>query len=276
LNPDLSAFLPPDAFLTVQGNPASIRIATDPEETGTAFDAGWDRQGRLARYPLMLDDGPVQAAVERDARGFVRSLSLSSAEGEILRADFVPDAEGRPERGSYEDGESRGTLRFVPGLDGGGRKALREFRYDEEGAAVSVLAYRGAAKGFLSLSVLDETGSAEEMMAWEYDGNGRVVLSRFGARVTERFLDGKGRPTLVRVMEAGVMVSETTYQWNEAGELARSGRTDSEGKRVELKYAYTRDGKGNWVARSSVEYVERFGALVGAEGPTLVRTIRYR
>ncbi|HCM27340.1 MAG TPA: hypothetical protein DIC34_12480 [Treponema sp.] len=288
-NPELFFFLPPDAFLTNDSLPQSIGIESkSPEgaEKAIATEVRWNRQGQLVSFPVMLEAAMAQVSLERDARGFVRSLTLIPAEGEGeesggdgesgFLAGFLLDSDGRAEWGTWEDGETRGAFRFAYTFDEAGRELVREYRYDEAGSVVAAFAYRLRSSAIGAVDILDETGNADEIMGWELDGNGRAVLVRNGTIATEAYYDGSGRPVLIRRTDEKAPIHEISFQWNEKGELVRDVSIDAEGKRTERKYAYVRDGKGNWISRSSVEYAERFGALVGTDGPELVRNIRYR
>jgi len=149
--------------------------------------------------------------------------------------------------------------------------AVDEIRYDESGLAVSRETFTVTARGVASRTAVAEDGSTASVYRRDYDAGGRTTRLEGAAETVEAVYDKTGRPVSVR-SEAG----ERRLQWDERGLLVREIETGADGKRIERSFSYAFNERRDWIERRSVVYEERFGVLVGAEGPAVARSIRYR
>jgi YD repeat-containing protein len=284
-------------------------------EPSAPYLARWDSAGRPAAFPFFLSGSRFDLSVVRDASGRISRASVAGAAagstpegGKAATEDAArtgpkaaapkpaapkgaaPErAEPKPD-GTKSAGAAESTIVLTYGADGapasavseaeGGvsyssfsrsGSAVDEIRYDESGLAVSRETFTVAARGVATRTAVAEDGTAASVYRRDYDAGGRTTRLEGAEGTVDVVYDKAGRPVSVR-SEAG----ERRLQWDERGLIVREIETGADGKRVERAFSYAFNERRDWIERRSFVYEERFGLLVGAEGPAVVRSIRYR
>ena len=236
-----------------------------------------DGTGRLPEFPFLVNGALYQARVEYGDAGAAEAKKITldnPAAPDLWEFEILEYREGKPALARISHG---GSWYFAAPeyLE----TRTNETWYDADGLA----------QGFFSLEYRLENGARrlvsmdsrldrdEDMVVCDYNSAGRVSGISTGAGEYAALYNAAARP---RYWERP---GETwALQWDEKGLLARiTGEArdetgaDAEPRRIDIRYDYTRDERGNWIERRETSFARRFGRLVPGSDTTIHRRINY-
>jgi hypothetical protein len=293
-SPDWPAAAPPDGFALIAGRAAALTLvlpkayvdaAPGGAGGGTAEDGAGEEAAtveyRLVRneaglfleFPFFVNGVLYQAAAEYGEEGEARKIALDNpAAPDPWEFEFLEYRQGAPTLARISHG---GSWYFVAPeyLE----KRTNETWYDAEGLAQGFFAleYR-LQDGARRLASTDRRSDEDELvLVYDYNSAGRVsgisapegeYAALYNAAARPRYWERPG--------------SASTLQWNEQGFLTRitgvfQDETAAEPRRIDIRYDYALDERGNWIERRETSFVRRFGRLVPDSTGTIRRTITY-
>ena len=294
--PDWALALPVDAFeLTADSpRPRVITVSLDEAE----YRVAWKSDGSLAAFPALVD-------------GVFTQLTLSSAGFIIAGAPhctltFIGAANSGvvPDMASPSLAQialADGTVYFAA-LDFAG-DLITETWYDADGNTLALFSSRLAAlRAESKIPIALESRVADTSLAgtpiadsteynttyerYDYDSFGNITaIESPRGNFTAVYV----QPHRPRYWETVVNGTRWRYtlQWDDAGLLTRltgdsltvsdtnTSASVANDVFVDLRYDYTFDAHGNWVARRETRMIRRLGALVPSAGATVKRRIEY-
>lgn len=275
--PDWPADLPPDAF-SLRGSrpPRSVVVSIEgsDDESSVEYSARWSVAGAIVERPLFAAGSVFALSFDRDdrVRGY-RIAPIEASEGEKSADEsvrLIHSSDGT--LAAAERKTAEGSVSSTFSYRG---SQFEELSFDEEGLLVgrSVCDFSGPL--LVACSSYAEDGSFSASARFDYDAHGRVVRVESAESSSETVFDADGRPAFVRAA-ADAERTERRFQWDERGLLVREFLTDAGGETLEISYSYDFDARGEWIARDSSLFVDRFGTRAPEKGPRVLRKIGYR
>jgi hypothetical protein len=312
--PDWPAAMPPDGFVLAAGRATALTLvlpagyldaapggapdngaseggAADGtaengagEEAALEYRLAQDAAGRFVAFPLLVNGVFYQAEAAYDGEGRTSKIVLNNPAATAdpggpqdsqnpWEYEFLEYREGKPAVARINNG---GTWRF----------AAPEYRetqtsetwYDAEGRAQGFFAleYRLEDGARRLVSTDDRSDGDEVFRAYRYNSAGRISgISAPEGEYTALYTAA----ALPRYWER----PEGSYalQWDEQGFLVRlTGELrdqtgGAEPRRIDIRYEYTLDERGNWIERRETSFVRRFGRLVPESDAAIRRIINY-
>jgi len=306
-NPDWPLDLPPDAFRVNSASLSGVSL----EYNGYSLEYRLDSEGRIEKFPLMLNGQMVQISLLYRDQGKIEAIELiypdiSTVDDKAEAGDaaqtllaqgpwkfeFLGDFSLQGFRDSFPvvirasqgdgaslgDGTSPREAWYFIYLSGGGNENLETW-YDEEGNALGVFGYSLVdIGGSQRIAVIRD--SANTVITRYYDSRGFLTeTSGPGGTYSVGYLNEylprywERRPRDAAANTGfDAAAGNFTLQWDGNGFLVRISQEDGP---ADYRYEYTLDEKGNWVERRETRMIQRFGFLVPAQGTTIRRVLDY-
>jgi YD repeat-containing protein len=297
-SPDWPLAMPPDGFALASGRAAALTLVlpaayldaapggSGDAAAGTAEDDGGgeapveyrlvrDEAGRFVEFPFFAGGALYQAAAEYEGAGAaaIRKITLDTpAAPDPWEFEFLEYRQGAPALARINRG---GAWYFAAPeyLE----TRTNETWYDAEGLAQGFFAleYR-LQDGARRLLSTDRRSDQEELiLTYDYNSAGRVsgisapegeYAALYNAAARPRYWERPG--------------AAYTLQWDEQGFLVRitgtsQDETAGEPQKIDIRYEYTLDERGNWIERRETSLALRFGRLVPDSEGTIYRIIEY-
>jgi hypothetical protein len=272
--PDWTPGFPPDGFVLSSGAASSITLTVDSADYTLRRNAG----GFLEEFPFPLDGTLRGVQADLDSLGALRGFRIG---GEIPSVIEVLEYSGSPffpvpvparARVLREERVSFVVLAYKPG-------GFSETWFDAEGGG---LAFWEADFIFLDgenlprrLEGADPEGAL--LGEWDYDSGGNLTAIREAEGIYSALYNRRGFPRYWERRISPEAFESYTLQWDEGGLLVRlsgfSGPGD--GDRIDFRYEYTLDERGNWTERRETRMFRHLGYLFPGPGFTVKRVINY-
>jgi YD repeat-containing protein len=242
-----------------------------------------DRAGRFAEFPFSVNGGLCQARIEYED-------SFAAPSGRPEARQIILDNPAEPDPWEFEILEYRqGAPSLVRSSHGGTwsfvapeylETRTNETWYDAGGLAQGFFAleYRLQDDGAKRLVSLDSRSDQDErVLAYNYNSAGRISgISAPEGKYTALY-NAAAQPRYWERPDGAYAL-----QWNEQGFLVRLAglfRDETgaagEDRRIEVRYEYTLDERGNWIERRETSFVQRFDRLVPESSTAIRRAIHY-
>jgi YD repeat-containing protein len=281
--PDWALALPVDAFeLTADSpRPRAITLSIDEAE----YRVAWKPNGSLAAFPALVNSAFTQLTLT--SAGFIIAGTPHCTLTFIDAAGVVSDMASSP---LAQIVLANGTVYFAA-LDFAG-DLITETWYDAEGNTIALFSSRLAAlhaeskvpitlESRVTNTFLAGTAAADSMEynttseRYDYDSFGNITaIESPRGNFTAVYV----QPHRPRYWETVVNGTRWRYtlQWDNAGHLTQlTGANADDDSFVDLRYDYTFDAYGNWVARQETRMIRRLGALIPSAGAIVKRRIEY-
>jgi YD repeat-containing protein len=291
-SPEWPAALPPDGFAPGSGRVSALTLVlpagyldappggedaaagTAEEETAVEYRLVRDGAGRCAEFPFFVNGALYQAQAEYDGAGARRITLDNPAAPDPWECEILEYRDGKPALARISHG---GSWHFVA-------QEYLETRTNETWSDAE-----GLAQGFCSLEYRLENGARRlasidsrsdqdaSVLVYDYNSAGLVSgISTGGGNYTALYNAG-ARPRYRELPGEAY-----TLQWNEQGLLTRITGTagdetapEAEPRRIDIRYDYVLDGRGNWIERRETSFDRRFGRLVPRSETAIRRSISY-
>lgn len=276
----LFAFVPPpfpaDAFDPLLSGASKVEVLLRQlDGTELALGAAKDSDGRWTAFPFVFDGAVHQAsAAWRDGR--LERLSLKpvgegGGTGAGESATIVEFSYDGPYFRAATTADGASTVFVFSSLprDSASGEVLQT-AYGEDGGIVSVVLYRYVQGLLRSVAVAAEDGSLAETLRLDYDASPGAAAARTPSGNAELSRDAAGRIAGSRSAGADGGIVAASVQRDGLGRPLREVLSIPGGARSELRHEY--DRVGEWRKRTTIVFVERFGALAPAAGPTAIRS----
>ena len=300
--PDWALALPVDAFELTADSPRPLAITVSLEEA--EYRVAWKSDGALAAFPTFVNGVFTQLTLT--SAGFIIAgtphctLTFIGAANSGVVSDITPPP-------LAQIAFANGTVYFTA-LDFAG-DLITETWYDADGNAIALFSSRLAAlhaesKILIALEsritdtlltgtpVVDSTEYNTTYERYDYDSFGNITAIESPRGNFTAVYVQPHRPRYWETVINGVRW-RYTFRWDDAGHLTRltgnslnisdanaadglnTGANVANDVFVDLRYDYTFDAHGNWVARRETRMIRQMGALIPSAGATVKRRIEY-
>jgi hypothetical protein len=313
--PDWPAAMPPDSFALISGRAAAMTLvlpkghleaapaeddgesaaagagekaATEAEEDGAKeeetveYRLVWDGAGRFLEFPYFVNGALYQARAEYtgDGPGEAGKISLDNpAAPDPWEFEILEYRQGAPALARISHG---GAWRFAAPeyLE----TRTNETWHDADGAAQGFFAleYR-LQDGARRLVSTDRRSDQDRLiMAYDYNSAGRVsgisapegeYAALYNAAARPRYWERPGEAYALQWNGQGLLVRLSGTLGDAASPDETGGA--AEPRRIDMRYDYVLDERGNWIERRETSFVRRFGRLVSDSEGVIRRTITY-
>jgi YD repeat-containing protein len=310
-SPDWPVAIPPDSFALVAGRAVALTLVlpagyldTAPGDSGASGDsraetagdeaggAAEDKAGeeaaaeyRLARnaaglfleFPFFANGALCQATAEYEGGGSAqaRKITLDNpAAPDPWVFEFLEYRQGNPAlaRISHSGSWSFVAPEYL-------ETRTNETWYDAEGLAQGfcALEYRLQDGARRLVSVDRRSGEDELILVYDHNSAGSVsgisapegeYAALYNAAARPRYWEQPGSAYTLQWDEQGFLTGITGVSRDETG-------GEAEPQRIDIRYEYTLDERGNWIERRETSFVRRFGRLVPDSTGTIRRIINY-
>jgi len=273
--PDWPLELPPDSF-TVQNGKISGAVISGDE---VSLVLRYDPEGRVEEFPFMLNGKMAMVSLMYRGNQEIHAMDLGfgSEEGSY-RFEFLEYMDSFPSlvRVSY------GELWCFISLSKRGN-VIMETWYDEEGVALGAYAFSLIRIGENTrIGAVRDYSNRDGFIEYFYDSRNLLTeCSGFnGVFKVLYFMEDLPRYWERRPANSNGE-GNFSLQWDENGALLRISAADNPAEtppinsRVDYRYEYTLDERGNWIERREIRMISRFGLLVPSPGTTFTRVLEY-
>jgi len=273
--PDWPLELPPDSFMVRNGKLSEAAVFGD----GVSLVLRYDPEGRVEEFPFMLNGNIVRVSLMYRGGLEIHAMDLSfESEEDVYRFEFLEYLDSYPSlvRASY------GELWCFVSLSKRGN-VIMETWYDEEGIALGAYAFSLIKIGENTrISAVRDYSNRDGFVEYFYDSRNLLTESSGfnGVFKVLYFLEDLPRYWERRPANSNG-AGNFALQWDENGFLLRitadtyPADTYPADSRVDYRYEYTVDERGNWIERREIRMISRFGLLVPSPGTTFTRVLEY-